>query len=488
MNSTLLSNYYAPNSKTQINYPSTPNYYTDSNSKPNGGIFEPSSYQKLDALDRSIKIKHNFIKPTVLLEFKGNIDTKFLQKELKDIFQEYGAIEEIEIKKEDDKIKVFISYCYFFSALFAYESIMTMLDNQSTQSNLFIKILKVELQEAKRIPLDEYFADNLRDQSTAKKSNDKVDVKNETNDDNFCNNIMKEDNVKSDYLSFSKQSVPSSNFYPKQEYFSELKRQMQMASNALNFSPTLQSIIINSQTEGKRYFVPNDNIFDILSPVTSQKTFAKQNEFKAPPAHFLKTNTNFLMTPFNNEFMTNFPMYMQYDPFCNSAYFSECSHSALFPFQSSQNVPIYLIKYNFQTLSSKEYHHKFVCNYSVQIENEEKFNVKKRILGPKGNFIKKIINDCCIINNDYTTKIRLRGKGSGYKEGPQQMESADPLELCISSLNFITYQKVCIMIERLLLKIYNDYYTFLYYNNTNIEKLTYPTKIQKYAFVVTREQ
>lgn len=29
-------------------------------------------------------------------------------------------------------------------------------------------------------------------------------------------------------------------------------------------------------------------------------------------------------------------------------------------------------------------------------------------------------------------KLRLRGRGSGYKEGPNKAESDDPLHLCIS--------------------------------------------------------
>jgi hypothetical protein len=30
-------------------------------------------------------------------------------------------------------------------------------------------------------------------------------------------------------------------------------------------------------------------------------------------------------------------------------------------------------------------------------------------------------------------KLRLRGRGSGYKEGPEKRESQEPLHLCVSS-------------------------------------------------------
>lgn len=60
---------------------------------------------------------------------------------------------------------------------------------------------------------------------------------------------------------------------------------------------------------------------------------------------------------------------------------------------------------------------KFVCNYDIQIENDSKFRVTKRLIGNKGLTLKKILFDCCVKFNDFTTKIRLRGRGSGYKEG-----------------------------------------------------------------------
>jgi hypothetical protein len=59
---------------------------------------------------------------------------------------------------------------------------------------------------------------------------------------------------------------------------------------------------------------------------------------------------------------------------------------------------------------------KFVCNYDIQIENDSQFRVTRRLIGNKGLALKKILYDCCNKKGDYTTKIRLRGKGSGYKE------------------------------------------------------------------------
>jgi len=61
---------------------------------------------------------------------------------------------------------------------------------------------------------------------------------------------------------------------------------------------------------------------------------------------------------------------------------------------------------------------KFICNYEVQIENDEHFRITKRIIGNKGLYLKAILYDSCGKYGDYSTKIRLRGRGSGFKEGP----------------------------------------------------------------------
>ncbi len=61
----------------------------------------------------------------------------------------------------------------------------------------------------------------------------------------------------------------------------------------------------------------------------------------------------------------------------------------------------------------------------------------------KGQNMKNIINNCSacyqnfeIIDNvdkQDIVKLRLRGQGSGYKEGPDKIESNEPLHLCVSS-------------------------------------------------------
>ena len=140
----------------------------------------------------------------------------------------------------------------------------------------------------------------------------------------------------------------------------------------------------------------------------------------------------------------------------------------------------------FETHSSRDYYYKYVCNYLVQIENDDNFLVTKRIIGKNGCFLKKIIQEACIKYGDFSTKIRLRGKGSGYLEHNGK-ESEEPLMLCVSSLNYPTYYNCCLLIDSLLEKIYNDYY--IYCSKFTPKELRFSMKkkeILKHEFVVNR--
>lgn len=67
---------------------------------------------------------------------------------------------------------------------------------------------------------------------------------------------------------------------------------------------------------------------------------------------------------------------------------------------------------------------KLTCRYDIQIENDREFQVAKKIIGAKGCNMKHIIDGTLLgtsfdlkTENDLI-KLRLRGRGSGFKEGP----------------------------------------------------------------------
>jgi hypothetical protein len=54
-------------------------------------------------------------------------------------------------------------------------------------------------------------------------------------------------------------------------------------------------------------------------------------------------------------------------------------------------------------------------------------------------------------------KLRLRGRGSGYKEGPDRKESHEDLHLCVSGKLYSKFKLACSLVEHHLKQIYSDY-------------------------------
>lgn len=102
---------------------------------------------------------------------------------------------------------------------------------------------------------------------------------------------------------------------------------------------------------------------------------------------------------------------------------------------------------------------KYTCRYDIQIPNEREFQVARRLIGAKGCNMKRIISHCSknMPQAMEVVKLRLRGKGSGFKEGPKQEESKEPLHLCISSRFYQQYMMACSQIEQLLLNVYEEF-------------------------------
>lgn len=103
--------------------------------------------------------------------------------------------------------------------------------------------------------------------------------------------------------------------------------------------------------------------------------------------------------------------------------------------------------------------HKLTCRYDVMIENDKNFQVAKKIIGSGGCNMKNIIKKSTegYYSKKDLLKLRLRGMGSGYKEGPEKKESGEPLHLCVSAKNQDVYEIACNGVERLLNEIFNDF-------------------------------
>ena len=111
---------------------------------------------------------------------------------------------------------------------------------------------------------------------------------------------------------------------------------------------------------------------------------------------------------------------------------------------------------------------KFTCKYNILIENQKNFHIAKKIIGSKGCNMKNIISAAlkdCEYTQDHKTnnliKLRLRGKGSGFKEGPENKESNETLQLCISCKSFDLYKMTCKHVDSLFEKILKSYVNYM---------------------------
>ena len=138
---------------------------------------------------------------------------------------------------------------------------------------------------------------------------------------------------------------------------------------------------------------------------------------------------------------------------------------------------------------------KFTCRFDIQIPNESEFRVARKIIGYKGSNMKRIIDMCRIKDTmgQFGVKLRLRGKGSGFKEGPDNKESNDDLHLCVSSKflevfdtnldSMLPYYRQNILeayeifkfawrgVEALLFRIYEEYKQFMFTKENTVVQL-----------------
>lgn len=100
------------------------------------------------------------------------------------------------------------------------------------------------------------------------------------------------------------------------------------------------------------------------------------------------------------------------------------------------------------------------CQFIIGIEEDRHFRVVKRIIGVQGANMKRIAEET-------GAKLRLRGRGSKFLEGPEQKESTDDLMLCISAQEKSGYDHAVRLITELLQDVYSDYEGFCHTEGRN---------------------
>jgi len=88
--------------------------------------------------------------------------------------------------------------------------------------------------------------------------------------------------------------------------------------------------------------------------------------------------------------------------------------------------------------------------FLIGMEEDSDFHICRRVLGPHGSHMKHIARQS-------GARLRLRGRGSGFLEGPNKQESTDPLMLCISAPTPAGYDKAVRLTQQLFTDIQKEY-------------------------------
>lgn len=102
---------------------------------------------------------------------------------------------------------------------------------------------------------------------------------------------------------------------------------------------------------------------------------------------------------------------------------------------------------------------KYNCKFYIHLESNE-FPFARRLIGPKGANVKRIIESCCEGQKGKIhdiLKLRLRGRHSGFREGPLNQESAESLHFCVSSKYEYIYKLAAEQVECLIEEVLEEF-------------------------------
>lgn len=100
---------------------------------------------------------------------------------------------------------------------------------------------------------------------------------------------------------------------------------------------------------------------------------------------------------------------------------------------------------------SRSYGGRNHCKLYVYIENEPTFRVGQKIIGEKGANVKDIV-----ARAGADVKLRLRGRGSGFKESTGE-EANEPLQLAVSAADSHSLHRARMFAEQLLADVHRQY-------------------------------
>ena len=421
------------NNSITLNLMSSPNI----NSLNSENLIGPSLSSKIE---KFIQESQGVTIPSIVFEYLSKEDKDFEYKDLKNFYEQFGDIDEFEL---NGKISVVL-----FKSFFAANVCREFLSNEhnfkdNLKKDFNVKWFEIdkdsELIDQKLLEkfqkIDEknkfYLNLNLKNLKNGKNKNKQSNNNNDLDINDNSNNEM---GMKINF-NINMNNVNNVNLNNNINGFSNIN------GNNINgfYNGKGNNININSQ-------IMNNNQTD-LQNLFNNLQIANNINNKFPINNINNINTINNINNFNNNIITN-----NFNSI-NNSYVNQNNHNN----QNSIIINHNSINQN-NNFNNNSNTGKYICKYEILIPNEKDFRIAKRIIGSKGNNMKKIVD---LVQG---IKLRLRGKGSGFKEGPKNKESDEPLHLCISSKNIEEMNRACLLINNLLEKIYEDYKIYCYKN------------------------
>ena len=389
--------------------------------------------------------------PSIIFEYIANKDVNFEINDLKNFYASFGEVIDFIIK---GKLSI-VLYKTFFSANACREFLLNENNfKDNMKKNFFVrwfdyeKDISILPSEMKKIFIEIHNKNlnNLKEDNLVDKKNiifdknqneNKIKINNiNLNNDINYNNIFNINNSYNQYLNNIIGNQIKSNNY--------LFPNLNMDYNQIEMN---QKIPINNNIN-KINDIRTLEIIRYLSNLKELKN--KTIKPSQPNIPFLTNNQ------FNNGINNNINI-------INDLNINNINNINNFQYiQKKNNLNSYNIN---QNLDGEKNYGRYTCKYQILIPNDKDFQIARRIIGNKGYEMKKILNECKNNNVKDLVKLRLRGKGSGYLEGPENQESDEPLHLCISTKDQEEMDKVCKLVDNLLNKIYEDYKNYCFKNN-----------------------
>ena len=405
------------------------------NSKPSNGQ-NTNDHVTAEKIELLVQQRYNITIPSLYLEYFTQENSDFDLNDLKSFYSQFGEVIEVIIK---GKISI-VLYKNFFDAEVCREFLLNeknfkenMKKNSSVRWFDYEKDINILPPESKNL-----FEKMHNKNSSNIKDNNKNKIINMMNNGNInkINNVINNNNLNNNNIINNGINVSINGLNQNNQNHINLNLNQNQNSNNIYMSPNIimqynqltmnQGMQMNgmnnhSQNIQNMHHIPNFGIQNMrMNPSMNIPLFMNQNMNGMNNINGIQIN--------NHQYNSN---------------------------QKQFN----------QNMEEKSYG-KYTCKYEILIPNDKEFQVARRLIGSKGCNMKKILNECKANNNiNENIKLRLRGRGSGYKEGPQNKESDEPLHLCISAKNQEEMKKACAKVDDLLNKIYEEYKKYCFKNN-----------------------